>query len=161
MDNPKIASNKNKIELVLQVMEITSLNDYHKKIIKRFEKNVDHYIYEITEDQMETAKAFKRFSELKYKARKLHNLVGSDIDVNDVERNEWVFMLPKFLLFGALGFATALKNESNTQHIDECSNELFVDMTETIKQLNDMLDKYEDETHYHDIWEYFKKQYKK
>lgn len=142
MDNPKIASLNNINDLLLQIMEtLTTLNKEHQNILTQFEKRIDRFIYDVTDYGCDYEK-FKNFIPLKSRVTKLHNVLGHEL-TSDVSRTEWIFMLPNLLLFSAVGFSTALKTKENKNEIDEMCNDLFMYMTETIRDLNDVLDDYE------------------
>jgi hypothetical protein len=114
-----------------------TLNQKHHKILKEFTKDVDRFIYDVTEDQ--TINTFMNFIPLKRKAEMIHNKLGEDIENNEISKTEWVFMLPNFLMFGAVGFASALKTEENTIEIEDKIHDLFSEMTLTIGDLDEML----------------------
>ena len=84
-----------------------TLNKEHKKIINNYFGMVDEFVYNVTEG--EEVEKWKMFQPLKSECIRLHNELGKDIDDDSViSKTEWVFMLPNFLLFGSIGFATAL-----------------------------------------------------
>jgi len=122
--------------------KLKTLNIEHKEIIKAFTIKVDEFIYDITDEH--PVKMFQNFIPLKEKAILLHNMIGRDIedklDNRGVSINEWVFMLPNFLLFGAVGFSAALKDKQNNIEIDELCDQLFINMTNIITDLNEMLE---------------------
>ena len=69
----------------------------------------------------------------------LHNTLAKNIDDEKISKQEWVFMLPNFLMFGAFGFAMALKKTKNQDILDLKVRELFEEMTETIYDLDEIL----------------------
>jgi len=117
--------------------KIKTLNKKHELILEQFVNNVDRFIYEITDE--EKIEVFQNFIPLKHKARMLHNTLAKNIDDEKVSKQEWVFMLPNFLMFGAFGFAMALKKTKNQDILDLKVRELFEEMTETIYDLDEML----------------------
>lgn len=141
-------------------MEIMkTLNKEHKKILTRFEKRIDRFIYDVTDNGYDY-ETFKNFIPLKKRVTALHNVLGADC-VSDVSRSEWIFMLPNFLLFSAVGFSSALKTKDNQKEIDEMCNDLFRYMTETIHELNEVLDDYELNENAEDALKYILKQNQK
>ena len=84
----------------------------------KYLSKVDGFIYDITEHQ--PVQKWRMFQPLKKEAIRLHNELGRDIDEteNPIGQTEWVFMLPNFLLFGCIGFATALKEPENYDDIN-------------------------------------------
>tara|TARA_R110000787_G_scaffold204451_10_gene314979 strand:- start:848 stop:1282 length:435 start_codon:yes stop_codon:yes gene_type:complete len=127
-------------------MEIKTLNKVHKEILTSFNNRIDKFIYETTEDQ--TEKVFKNFIPLRHKATALHNFLAKDLETKDGANNltysEWVFMFPNFMLFGAMGFSLSLRNGDNENEIDELTDELVLEMQDTITDLDKMLDDYID-----------------
>ena len=157
--NPKIALHKKINDVLLQVMEtMKTLNKEHREILKKFDKRIDRFIYDVTDEY--EYEAFKNFIPLKQKVLKLHNMLGSDI-TSDVGRNEWIFMLPNYLLFGAIGFSTALKNNDNADDIDDMCNELFTYMTKTVRDLDRMLNEFELDEDARDAFDYAQQYQKK
>ena len=119
--------------------KIISLNNKHELILEQLVKEVDRFIYDITDN--EKALLFQNFILLKRKAKQLHNRLGENIeDDQRISKTEWVFMFPNLLIFGAFGFALALKNKDNAELIELSINELFEEMTCTINDLDTMLD---------------------
>ena len=120
-----------------------TLNKKHNKILKKYLSNIDAFIYEITETQ--PIRKWEMFQPLKSEAIRLHNELGKDIesesmiDSNIIGKTEWVFMLPNFLLFGCVGFATALKDENNSDDINMEIETLYTYVSETIIELDHML----------------------
>ena len=100
---------------------------------------VDGFIYEITENQ--PIEKWKLFQPLKNEAIRLHNELGKDIEgeINPVGETEWVFMLPNFLLFGCIGFATALKDVENSDDINGEIERLYTYVSTTVLELDNML----------------------
>tara|TARA_R110000787_G_scaffold69790_1_gene155214 strand:+ start:25155 stop:25604 length:450 start_codon:yes stop_codon:yes gene_type:complete len=118
--------------------KIKTLNKKHELILEQFSRCVDRFIFDITDDQM--VNVFKNFIPLKHKASLLHNTIGKDIETDSrISKSEWVFMFPNLLMFGSFGFALALKTEENEEDIEFHVRELFDEMTETIHDLDDML----------------------
>ena len=123
------------------MQKMKTLNKEHKQILTDFEKRIDRFIYDVTGNGY-NYETFKNFIPLKMRVTKLHNVLGETI-ASDVSRTEWIFMLPNFLLFSAIGFSSALKTKENANEIDTMCNDLFMYMTETIEDLNEVLDNYE------------------
>jgi len=123
---------------------LKTINKKHKSILTNYLAMVDEFVYNVTE--CEPAEKWKMFKPLKTEAIRLHNELGKDIENNEtIHYTEWVFMLPNFLLFGSMGFATALKNTDNITEINEDIRQLYADMSATILNLDDMLIKHQNE----------------
>jgi hypothetical protein len=123
-----------------------SINKKHNKILTSYLNKIDGFIYEVTE--FSAANKWSFFQPLKSEAIRLHNELGKDFNkekfenpksVHVVSQTEWVFMLPNFLLFGSIGFATALKDGENDEYINEEINNLYRSMTKTIVRLDEMI----------------------
>ena len=116
-----------------------TINKKHNTILTKYISKVDGFIYEITEHQ--PIEKWKMFQPLKSEAIRLHNELGKDIDTgkNPVGQTEWVFMLPNFLLFGCIGFATALKDPRNCDDINVEIERLYTYVSNTVLELDDML----------------------
>lgn len=118
--------------------KIKTLNHKHELILEQFSSCVDRFIFDITDDQK--MNVFKNFIPLRNKASLLHNTIGKDIESDSrISKSEWVFMFPNLLMFGSFGFALALKTDENKDDIEFHVRELFEEMTETIHDLDDML----------------------
>tara|TARA_Y100000592_G_scaffold34341_1_gene54607 strand:+ start:518 stop:1000 length:483 start_codon:yes stop_codon:yes gene_type:complete len=125
-------------------MEITTLNKRHSKILTQFNKCIDRFIYESTENY--SYNMFRNFKPLRSKAVALHNFLGKDIGsdngTNNLSLSEWVFMFPNFMLFGAIGFSLSLKNGNNDEELDVLTDDLVDEMQQTIMALDEMLDEH-------------------
>jgi hypothetical protein len=125
-------------------MEITTINKRHSKILSQFNKCIDRFIYESTENY--SYNMFRNFKPLRYKATALHNFLARDIEhdngTNNLTLSEWVFMFPNFMLFGAIGFSLSLKNGRNDDKLDILTDDLVNEMQQTIMALDEMLDEH-------------------
>jgi len=120
--------------------KLITLNKTHETHLTEYMKRVDGFIYDVTENQ--PIEKWRMFSPLKSEALRLHNELGKAAmkeEINPIGIAEWVFMLPNFLLFGSLGFASALKTPDNVSEINGLIERLYVDMSETIIELDTML----------------------
>jgi hypothetical protein len=120
--------------------KLITLNKKHETHLTEYMKRVDGFIYEVTENQ--PIEKWRMFSPLKTEAIRLHNELGKATmkgEINPLGIAEWVFMLPNFLLFGSLGFASALKTPDNVSEINILIEQLYVDMSNTIIELDTML----------------------
>ena len=120
--------------------KLITLNKTHETHLTEYMKRVDGFIYDVTENQ--PIEKWRMFSPLKSEALRLHNELGKAAmkeEINPIGIAEWVFMLPNFLLFGSLGFASALKTPDNVSEINGLIERLYVDMSDTIIELDAML----------------------
>ena len=117
-------------------MKIKTLNEDHQEIIDQFYKDIESFIYDVTEG--ERFGSFQSFTPVKDAAINLHNELADELIDLGIPNYEWVFMLPNNLLFAALGFATGLKNEKNFEFIQNKSERLCDVYTNTIAELDMM-----------------------
>ena len=121
-------------------MEIKTLNKEHEMIIKGFKKEIEGFVYRITEE--ENWQSFKHFKPVLSNAEQLHNNIGNELQNSEIEESEWVFMFPNYLLFAGIGFAAGLKNHKKEDHINKETEELFHTISKTINDLELMLNKH-------------------
>ncbi len=125
--------------LVLQNMEIKTLNKEHKMILDIFTKEIEGFIYRITDEKKYNA--FANFKPVLRNAQQLHNNIGDAIETMDINESEWVYMFPNYLLFAGIGFAAALKDKHNEEYVNEETEELFDLIHTTIHELERMINK--------------------
>tara|TARA_R100000655_G_scaffold24_2_gene136 strand:+ start:3076 stop:3486 length:411 start_codon:yes stop_codon:yes gene_type:complete len=120
-------------------MEIKTLNKEHKKILDVFTKEIEGFIYRITDERKYNA--FANFKPVLRNAQQLHNNIGDAIDKMEINESEWVYMFPNYLLFAGIGFAAALKDEENEDYVNEETEDLFDLIHSTIYELESMINK--------------------
>tara|TARA_R100001015_G_C4620946_1_gene178021 strand:+ start:1547 stop:1960 length:414 start_codon:yes stop_codon:yes gene_type:complete len=120
-------------------MEIKTINKEHKRILDVFTKEIEGFIYRITDEKKYNA--FANFKPVLRNAQQLHNNIGDAIDKMDINESEWIYMFPNYLLFAGIGFAAALKDENNEDYVNEETEDLFDLIHSTIYELETMMNK--------------------
>jgi len=120
-------------------MEFRAVNKEHKQILEIFTKEIEGFIYRITDNQH--YQSFSNFKPVIKNAQTLHNNIGKELDNMKIDESEWVFMFPNYLLFAGIGFASAIKDNENEDYINDETEELFTLIHETINDLEQMLNK--------------------
>ena len=118
-------------------MEITTLNKKHKLILEMFVKEIEGFIYRITEDQK--FGAYNNFQPVISNAKQLHNNIGKQLEDMNIDESEWAYMFPNYLLFAGIGFASAIKNKDNEDYINAETEDLFALISDTICDLEQMI----------------------
>ncbi len=118
-------------------METTAVNKEHKKIMDSFTNEIERFIYRITDDS--NYKSFKHFLPVIENVQQLHNNVGEELINLKINETEWVYMLPNYLLFAAVGFAAAIKEKDNEELINYETEELFYLISQTITSLENLM----------------------
>ena len=120
-------------------MEMKSLNKEHKAILEMFTIEIEGFIYRITDDK--SFNAFANFKPVINNAKQLHNNIGSQLEKMSIDETEWVYMLPNYLLFAGIGFASAIKTRKNEDYINDETEQLFTLISETIVDLERVMNK--------------------
>ena len=120
-------------------MEIKTINKEHKRILDVFTKEIEGFIYRITDEKKYNA--FANFKPVLRNAQQLHNNIGDAIDKMDINESEWIYMFPNYLLFAGIGFAAALKDKDNEDYVNEETEDLFDLIHSTIYELETMMNK--------------------
>lgn len=120
-------------------MEIKTLNKEHAKILDNIIKDVEGFIYKITDDV--NYYKFKNFIPVMSNAKELHNNIGRELKKMEIDETEWVYMFPNYLLFAGIGFASAIKNKDNESHVNNETELLFANISKTINELEQMIDR--------------------
>lgn len=102
-----------------------------------FTNEIERFIYRITDDS--NYKSFKHFLPVIENVQQLHNNVGEELINLKINETEWVYMLPNYLLFAAVGFAAAIKEKDNEELINYETEELFYLISQTITSLENLM----------------------
>jgi len=121
-------------------MKLKTLNKSHKQIIENFTTEIQSFIYSVTEDS--DFEKFRNFKPVLSNAEKLHNNLYENLVVEgDIDDTEFCYMLPNYLLFASIGFAAGIKTRDNEDYINTLTDELFSTISETICDLEAMVEK--------------------
>ena len=55
-------------------------------------------------------------------------------------RTEWAYMTPNLMLYATIGFLSGVRNDKNTELIDELSEDLFETTVDFVGETTDILD---------------------
>lgn len=126
--------------LFLHIMKMKTLDKRHQIIIDAFSKDVEEFIYKITDDK--SYNAFQNFIPVLSNAKKLHNNIYNNLYAEDkMEETEFVYMFPNYLLFASIGFAAGVKNKHNEDYVNLLTDDLFTTVSEVICDLEQMVEK--------------------
>tara|TARA_R100000808_G_C2059063_1_gene91293 strand:- start:176 stop:595 length:420 start_codon:yes stop_codon:yes gene_type:complete len=120
-------------------MTFKSLNKEHDEILNDFTKEVQAFIYRITD--LDNHSAFRNFKPVLTNAKTLHNNIGNELKKIDISESDWIFMFPNYMLFAGIGFAAGIKNKSNAEYIESETEQLFAYIREVIGDLENMYEK--------------------
>lgn len=120
-------------------MEMKTLNKEHQVILEMFTKEIEGFIYRITDEK--SSRAFYNFQPVINNAKQLHNNIGAQLENMSIDESEWVYMFPNYLLFAGIGFASAIKNQNNEDYVNEETEDLFSLISDTICELEQVMNK--------------------
>tara|TARA_R100001530_G_scaffold119534_2_gene86719 strand:+ start:4902 stop:5258 length:357 start_codon:yes stop_codon:yes gene_type:complete len=87
--------------------QIKTLNRKHTMALKKFMVKIDETIYKATDSM--PSKKYMDFQLLKERAIVFSNEISIDYIEKEHEQ-EWIMMLPNFMIFGVVGFLTGVNN---------------------------------------------------
>ena len=121
-------------------MKIEAINKKHAGYLKDYIKDIQEIMFDATEN----ANAGK-FAEI-------NNLLGNVVRYSNKfkeytkstqEINEWCYMIPNLMMYASTGFLIGIKDENNTDDVDEAIDRLFENTVKITSETNKMLDKLE------------------
>ena len=118
-------------------MDVSSLNQKHEEMLHKYVKFVQGTAYTATEGY-ESSK-FLDFNEL------IANIITYTNSFNNMlsssnRRTEWAYMTPNLMLYATIGFLSGVRNDENTELIDELSEDLFETTVDFVGETTDILD---------------------
>ena len=118
-------------------MDVSSLNQKHEEMLHKYVKFVQGTAYTATEGY-ESSK-FLDFNEL------IANIITYTNSFNNMlsssnRRTEWAYMTPNLMLYATIGFLSGVRNDKNTELIDELSEDLFETTVDFVGETTDILD---------------------
>ena len=118
-------------------MDVSSLNQKHEEMLHKYVKFVQGTAYTATEGY-ESSK-FLDFNEIIANiityTNSFNNMLGSSN-----RRTEWAYMTPNLMLYATIGFLEGVKNDGNSELIDELSEDLFETTVDFVGETTDILD---------------------
>tara|TARA_B110000285_G_scaffold210650_1_gene252661 strand:- start:364 stop:792 length:429 start_codon:yes stop_codon:yes gene_type:complete len=118
-------------------MEVSSLNQKHEEMLHKYVQFVQGTVYTATEGY-ESVK-FLGFNEV------IANIITYTNSFNNMlvssnRRTEWAYMTPNLMLYATIGFLEGVKNDENSDLIDELSEDLFDKTVDFVGETTDILD---------------------
>lgn len=118
-------------------MEVSSLNQKHEEMLHKYVQFVQGTAYTATEGY-ESVK-FLGFNEIIANIIKYTNSFNNML-VSSNRRTEWAYMTPNLMLYATIGFLEGVKNDENSELIDELSEDLFNKTVDFVGETTDILD---------------------
>ena len=118
-------------------MDVSSLNQKHEDILHKYLKFVQGTAYTATEGY--DSGKFLGFNEI------IANIITYTNSFNNMlvssnRRTEWAYMTPNLMLYATIGFLEGVKNDGNSDLIDELSEDLFETTVDFVGETTDILD---------------------
>ena len=118
-------------------MDVSSLNQKHEEILHKYVKFVQGTAYTATEGY--DSGKFLGFNEI------IANIITYTNSFNNMlvssnRRTEWAYMTPNLMLYATIGFLEGVKNDGNSDLIDEFSEDLFETTVDFVGETTDILD---------------------
>jgi len=118
-------------------MDVSSLNQKHEEMLHKYVKFVQGTAYTATEGY-ESSK-FLDFNEV------IANIITYTNSFNNMlsssnRRTEWAYMTPNLMLYATIGFLNGVKNDENSDLIDELSEDLFETTVDFVGETTDILE---------------------
>ena len=118
-------------------MDVSSLNQKHEDILHKYLKFVQGTAYTATEGY--DSGKFLGFNEI------IANIITYTNSFNNMlvssnRRTEWAYMTPNLMLYATIGFLEGVKNDGNSELIDELSEDLFETTVDFVGETTDILD---------------------
>tara|TARA_R100000544_G_C2226155_1_gene60854 strand:+ start:1418 stop:1828 length:411 start_codon:yes stop_codon:yes gene_type:complete len=118
-------------------MDVSSLNQKHEEITHRYLKFVQGTVYTATEDYK--SDKFLDFNEIIENIINYTNSFNKLVKTNS-RRSEWAYMTPNLMLYATIGFLSGVKNDSNSELINELSEDLFDKTVDFVGETTDILE---------------------
>jgi hypothetical protein len=121
-------------------MKIEAINKKHASYLKEYIKDIQEIMFDATENA-NTGK----FSEIN---NLLSNVVRysnkfKEYTNNPQEINEWCYMIPNLMMYASTGFLIGIKNNDNSEDVEQAIDRLFENTVKMTSETNKMLDKLE------------------
>jgi hypothetical protein len=121
-------------------MKIEAINKKHESYLKEYIKDIQEIMFDATENTNEG-----KFSEI-------NNLLGNVVRYSNKFKeytngakdiNEWCYMIPNLMMYASTGFLIGIKDDNNTDDVDEAIDRLFENTVRITSETTKMLDKLE------------------
>ena len=118
-------------------MDVSSLNQRHEEMLHKYVKFVQGTVYTATEGY--DSSKFLDFNEIIANIIKYTNSFNKMLRSSS-RRTEWAYMTPNLILYATIGFLSGVKNDENSDLIDELSEDLFETTVDFVGETTDILD---------------------
>ena len=118
-------------------MDVSSLNSKHEEMLHKYVKFVQGTVYSATEgyDSSKFLDFNEVISNIITYTNSFENMLGSTN-----RRTEWAYMTPNLMLYATIGFLSGVKNDENSELIDELSEDLFDTTVDFVGETTDILE---------------------
>ena len=118
-------------------MNVSSLNQKHEEMLHKYVKFVQGTAYTATEGY--DSDKFLGFNEIIANiityTNSFNKMIGSSS-----RRTEWAYMTPNLMLYATIGFLAGVRNDENSDLIDELSEDLFDTTVDFVGETTDILE---------------------
>ena len=118
-------------------MDVSSLNQRHEEMLHKYVKFVQGTVYTATEAY--DSSKFLDFNEIIANIIKYTNSFNKMLGSSN-RRTEWAYMTPNLMLYATIGFLSGVRNDENSDLIDELSEDLFETTVDFVGETTDILD---------------------
>jgi len=118
------------------MLEIKTLNSRHTDLIEEYLLKIDETIFNATEGH--THDKFLAFKEIQTRGIGFSNSLAIQF-LREDRADDWVVMLPNFLVFSVIGFVSALKDEKNSDELSQIIDDLYEYHLEAINKMEDLI----------------------
>ena len=118
-------------------MDVSSLNQKHEEMLHKYVKFVQGTVYTATEGY--DSSKFLDFNEIIANIIKYTNSFNKMLGSSS-RRTEWAYMTPNLILYATIGFLSGVRNDENSDLIDELSEDLFETTVDFVGETTDILE---------------------
>ena len=121
-------------------MKIEAVNNAHEVLLKDYIKDVQEIMFDATENA-NTGK-FSEINDLLSNVVRYSNKF-KEYTNSPQEINEWCYMIPNLMMYASTGFLIGIKNNDNSEDVEQAIDRLFENTVKITSETNKMLDKLE------------------
>ena len=121
-------------------MKIEAINKKHASYLKDYIKDIQEIMFDATENA-NTGK-FSEINDLLSNVVRYSNKF-KEYTKNTQEINEWCYMIPNLMMYASTGFLIGIKNNDNSEDVEQAIDRLFENTVKITSETNKMLDKLE------------------
>lgn len=121
-------------------MKIEAINNKHAGYLKNYIKDIQEIMFDATENA-NTGK-FTEINDLLSNVVRYSNKF-KEYTNNPQDINEWCYMIPNLMMYASTGFLIGIKNDDNSEDVEQAIDRLFENTVKITSDTNKMLDKLE------------------